>query len=72
MIPDIGTWIDRVYATRSYNSTKAHYVESVVDGAAITRCGRRMEQHTKAKVFNRLLRVIGPSDDEKCERCNGR
>ena len=70
MIPfDIGDWIRREYDSRNYTRTKVHLVESVVAGAAVVKCGKRMEPHTKAKSFNQLIVVERPTQDEACKRC---
>lgn len=73
----IGDWVQRVYALSGYAATKWHLVDSVVAGAAITRCGRRMESHTPARSGNRLeaspvrplTRAIG--QPQLCKRCDG-
>lgn len=44
---DIGDWVRRVD-----RPSKWHLVESVVEGDAITRCGRRMRDHREFEVSN--------------------
>lgn len=66
----IGTWVRREYDTKQYAQTKAHRVESVVADAAITRCGRRMEQHTNALVPNRLVQVVPLNPEMRCRACS--
>lgn len=75
MAPEIGNWVRRVYTTKSYHTTKWHLVESVVAGAVITRCGRRLEAKTNAKAGNELevskvmplTRLIG--QPQNCQPC---
>jgi hypothetical protein len=54
---NIGSWVKR-------RGSKWHLVESVVAGAAITRCGRRMEERTsegelEVSSLMPLTRMIG-------------
>ena len=65
---NIGDWVQRQYDTKRYRTGKPHLVESTIDGAAITNCGRRLEPHTDAQSPNRLV-IVTPTDDEKCEQC---
>lgn len=46
----IGQWVRRMQADRNYQQTKWHKVESMIQNAAITRCGRRLEQWTFTKI----------------------
>ena len=64
MQPVIGKWVSRVFpngpgAEDDVRETDWHYVESVVAGAAITACGRRMEPHIAGR-DNRLEVVDQP------------
>lgn len=64
---DIGCWVRRTYG-------KWHLVESLVAGAAFTRCGRRMEPETpsggelEVSVVEVLTRMIG--QPQNCKRCS--
>lgn len=65
---NIGQWVRRPLG----NITKWHLTESVVDGDAITRCGRRMDrenQNGELEVSDvmPLTRMIG--QPQLCRRC---
>ena len=47
----IGTWVKRQHG-------KWHFVESVIDGDAITRCGRRMGGPQERSEVTPLTRMI--------------
>lgn len=45
--PAIGQWVARSVGPNRrghFTTTMAHYVESLVDGDVVTRCGRRMAE----------------------------
>jgi len=63
--PVIGGWVRR--------KGKWHLTESVVAGAAFTRCGRRMEARTadgelELSAVEPLTRLIG--QPQNCKRCS--
>jgi hypothetical protein len=66
----IGRWVKR--ARRP--DAKWHLVESVIEDAAITRCGRRMEPASRKEgllevsVVEPLTRAIG--QPQNCKRCS--
>lgn len=49
MTVQIGNWVRRETSDADDEESKWHAVESVVAGAAITRCGRRMEPEVDGK-----------------------
>jgi hypothetical protein len=51
----IGQWVQRVYDQSQYKMTLFHRVESFIEEAAVTKCGRRMRPHTLAKSGNKLI-----------------
>lgn len=63
----IGTWVQR-----PDRRAKWHRVESVIAGAAITRCGKRLERATggvelvvsEGEPFSRL-----PGQPQNCQNC---
>ena len=66
---EIGDWVRR----EGRNEAKWHLCESIVGGAAFTKCGRRLERRDR---YNRpleistvepLTRMIGQPQD--CKRC---
>ena len=62
---EIGSWVKRSHG-------KWHLAESVIEGAAITRCGRRMERLTgdgglEVSTVEPLTRLIG--QPQNCKRC---
>lgn len=77
MTVKVGQWVRREYVLSGYVATKWHLVESTIAGAAVTRCGRRLEPHTPAKSGNRLeasavmplTRLIG--QPQLCRPCAG-
>lgn len=57
----IGQWV-----RREHGLSKWHHVESEIEGAAITHCGRRMEPKTEDRGGLIVeLEPVGP----RCERC---
>ena len=64
---NIGNWVKR-------KGQKWHRVESIVDGDAVTRCGRRMDRTTETggklevSEVEPLTRMIG--QPQNCKRCS--
>lgn len=56
------------FVKRNTPNTKWHDIESVVAGAAVTRCGRRLEP-VIASGAELLTRVTTPEPEERCSRC---
>lgn len=51
---------------------KAHFVQSLIQGAAITTCGRRMRRWTKDGELRPLTdeqRIAVKNAEEECEQC---
>lgn len=63
--PQIGTWVSRLGGTvvNLRQITKPHYVESVIEGEAITHCGRRLR-----RIKGTIVTLTDPVYDI-CERC---
>jgi hypothetical protein len=66
----VGEWVQRTYNDRRYNDTKLHLIESKINDAYITKCGRRMVPQTEAQVPNRLVfSAPQPAHHRNCSRC---
>jgi len=61
---EIGNWVQR----EKRKSSKWHRVESVVDGDAFTRCGRRMA-HKGLKVSEVEIRTRAIGQPQNCKGC---
>lgn len=57
---NIGDWVQRE------RRGKAHKVESVVAGDAVTKCGRRLADEANS---NGELLLTGPADTLRCKVC---
>ena len=67
-MPIVGQWVIRVsYGTQYRTISLIHKVESVVAGAAITKCGRRMEPVDKEG--NELETINFKPETGLCKRC---
>lgn len=82
--PHIGSWVRRVKRIRIEDErdvlqkiTKWHYTDSVIAGAAVTTCGRRLEPHIASRPDTELevsdvkplTRMIG--QPQLCDPCDG-
>jgi hypothetical protein len=68
----IGAWVRR---EERRALTKGHFVESIIAGDAITRCGRRMKDETQPPLTvhtGMVSRANKPLDWDLCWFCDGR
>ena len=62
-------WAVRVKRRDGEWVSHAHYIESVVNGVALTNCGREMKESTSRGLL--MLLVVTPHPNEQCEDCRG-
>lgn len=62
MLPEIGTWVKR--EDEVHYKHMRHLVESIVNGEAITHCGRSMAPKTKKGVG-----LVDGGDAPVCKQC---